>query len=1127
MKNIYKRRPDKRKIIRRFNLSVFILFLAIFQVSAGSYAQLITLNEKNASMEKVFRSIKQQTGYVFVYDNNDFKSSRIDIHIKNSTISEAMNECLKDLPFTYKVVKNNILVKRDEGAGLKEIQQKIISGKVVDANGAPLTGVTVRLKGSTLGTTTNASGNYSLEIPGTEGVLQFSFIGFTPQEMTIGSNTTVNATLMVGNSSLTDVVVVGYGTQQRREITGAISSVKASDLENMPVNRVEQSLQGRTSGLTITTSSGQPGSGAVVRVRGTTSINNSDPLYIVDGVQIGGGIDYLNQADIASIEVLKDAASAAIYGARAANGVILITTKTGTRTGKINANYNAYAGLQSPARKLSLLNATEYATLLNEATVAGGGLIRFPNPSQYGVGTDWQDAVFKNNAPIQNHELSLSGGNEVSTYFGSFGYLDQEGIVASSNSKYKRFTMRFNSNHNITKAIRFGNNIGYTRTNSVGIGTNDEWGSPLNRAINIDPITPLIVTDPAVINSAPYNNQPVVRDRNGNPYGISNLVTSEILNPIAALAVAQGNGWSDKIVGNVFVEVEPIEGLKIRSNGGVDLAFWGNESFSPVFYLNSINQNTLNGYTRNMNRGLFWSIENTVSYDKVVDKHHVNGLVGISAQKNKGETNGGTKRGIPVDNIKEASLAFPVPQTNQFFSGGEYLNTLNSLFARVNYSFDEKYLLTAIIRRDGSSRFGPNNKYGYFPSASLGWIASSEEFWPENRVISFLKIRGSYGQTGNDNVGDFRYLSTVGGGRNYTIGDVLQNGVSPNAISNPDLRWEKTTQTNIGFDMNFVSGFNLTADVFTKETTGMLLDIAVPWYVGNNGPVGNIADMTNKGVELELGYRKTFGEFKLDLAANATYIKNKVTYLGADKEFLGGQVFSPQAVQITRTAVGLPVGYIYGYRTDGIFQNQSEINSYVNSEGKLLQPNARPGDLRFVDVNKDGSVSEDDRTFIGNPTPDWTFGFTASASYKNFDVVAFGQGTVGNDVFQALRRFDLPTANWTTAALGRWTGEGSTNSFPRLTIDDKNQNFSRSSDFFVEDGSYFRIKVLQVGYSLPSSMIHKIGLNKLRIYATANNLVTFTKYSGYDPEIGGGSYGVDRGYYPQARSFMLGVNVGF
>src|SRR5690606_65500 len=409
----------------------------------------------------------------------------------------------------------------------------------------------------------------------------------------------------------------------------------------------------------------------------------------------------------------------------------------------------------------------------------------------------------------------------------------------------------------------------------------------------------------------------------------------------------------------------------------------------------------------------------------------------------------------------------------------------------------------------------------------VGWIASSEDFWPENGVVSFLKLRGSYGQTGNDNVGDFRYLSTVGGGRNYTIGGELQNGVSPNAISNPDLKWEKTTQTNIGFDINFLTSFTLTTDFFNKTTTGMLLDIAVPWYVGNNGPVGNIADMTNKGIEFELGYRKTLGEFHLDLAANATYIKNEVTYLGDDKEFLGGQVFSPQAVQITRTAVGLPVGYIYGYKTDGIFQNQSDINSYVNSDGEALQPNAQPGDLRFVDVNNDGAVSEDDRTFIGDPTPDWTFGFTASARYKNFDIVAFGQGTVGNDVFQALRRFDLPTANWTTAALGRWTGEGSTNTFPRLTIDDQNQNFSRSSDFFVEDGSYFRIKVLQIGYSLPNHIINQIGLNKLRVYATANNLLTFTKYSGYDPEIGGGSYGIDRGYYPQARSFMLGINVGF
>ena len=563
-----------------------------------------------------------------------------------------------------------------------------VSGRVTStATGEPLAGATISVKGSTLATTTNEEGNYTITVPRAGSVLEVSYQGMATREYTVNESGNINFQLEQGAGSvLNEVVVIGYGTQSRRTVTTAISSVKSKDLENMPIFRVEQALQGRVSGLTITSTSGQPGAGSTVRVRGTTTIGNSDPLYIVDGVQVGGGIDYLNQADIESIEVLKDAASAAIYGARAANGVILVTTKKGKR-GQLAVNYNGFLGTQAPWRKLELLNAQEYATLLNEAYVAAGQNIRFPNPAALGKGTDWQAAVFNDNAPIQNHEFNISGGSERSTYYASFGLLDQEGIVASSNSQYNRFTVRFNSSHKITNAITFGNNIGYTRTKSVGVSTNEEWGSPLNRAINLDPITPLIVTDPAMLNSSPYNNPLVVRDENGNPYGISSIVTSEILNPLAALKIAQGNGWSDKIVGNVYAEVEPLRGLKLRSSIGADLAFWGDEGFQPLYYLNATNQNTaLNGYTRNSNRGLFWLWENTASYNRAFGNHDFTVLAGTSAQKNNGESQGGTKRGIPVDHIDDASLAFSVPQTNQFFWGGEYQETLASLFGRLNYS---------------------------------------------------------------------------------------------------------------------------------------------------------------------------------------------------------------------------------------------------------------------------------------------------------------------------------------------------------------------------------------------------------------------------------------------------------
>jgi TonB-linked SusC/RagA family outer membrane protein len=1013
-------------------------------------------------------------------------------------------------------------------------QEIDVSGRVTaKSDGMPIPGVTVKIQGATAtGVATNQNGEFRIRVPKPGTILVISQIGMASQTIAVNSNTPLNIVLSEDASELEQVVVVGYGTQKKSVVTGAISQVKASDLENMPVTRIEQSLQGRTSGLTITTSSGQPGDGATLRIRGTTSINNSDALYIVDGVQVGGGIDYLNQADIESIEVLKDAASAAIYGARAANGVIIVTTKKGTKNSKMSVNYNTYLGTQAPARKLDLLNATQFATLYNEAEYAKTPSLttpRFPNPSQYGEGTDWQAAVFNNSAKIQNHELSISGGGEKSTYYSSFGYFDQDGIVATSNSNYKRFTARFNSEHQITNAIKFGQTIGYTRTNSIGVGTNTEYGSPLGRAINMDPLTPIVETDPSKFNTTPYTTNPVVRNAQGFPYGISNIAQSEILNPIAALAVAQGNGWSDKIVGNVFVEAEIIKGLKFRSQGGVDLAFWGGEGFTPVHYLSSTFSALVNSYSRNSNRGLFWSLENTVSYTKSIQNNNFSVLLGYSAQKNKGETQNGTLQGLPVDNIKDASLGFSVPRENRNFGGGEYLNTLNSAFARLTYDYNEKYLFTGIIRRDGSSRFGSNNKFGYFPSASAGWVASKEDFFPKNNVVTFLKIRGSYGVTGNDNIGDFRYISTVSGGRNYTLGTSagLNIGVSPDALSNPDLRWEETSSTDVGLDANLFQNLTLTANWYKKKTSGMLLQIAVPGYVGNNGPIGNIADLTNKGFELELGFNKRLGDFSFRVAANGSFVKNEIVYLGAEKEFLQGQTVTPQGLEVTRTKLGYSIGSFYGYRSNGLFQNQGEINNYKNSSGGLIQPNAKPGDIRFVDVNNSGVIDPNDREIIGDPTPDFTYGLTFNAAYKGFDMVVLGQGVTGNQIFNATRRFDLSTSNYQTSILNRWTGEGTSNTIPRLTLDDTNENYSRSSSLFLEDGAYFRIKTLQIGYTVPNKLTQKAGLNKVRFYVMANNLVTITKYTGFDPEIGGGSYGVDRGFYPQARTFYAGLNIGF
>ncbi|MBL3658701.1 SusC/RagA family TonB-linked outer membrane protein [Fulvivirga sediminis] len=1013
--------------------------------------------------------------------------------------------------------------------------QSTITGTVMDEETAqPIPGVNVLIKGTSKGTVTDIDGSFTLEAA-SDQILIFSFIGYMSQEVPVGNQTTFNISLGQDVETLDEVVVVGYGVQKKKEVTGAITSVGAEDLESLPINNVGQALQGRTSGLTIAANSGQPGSAATIRVRGITSLNNNDPLWVVDGVVVdNGGIGYLNQSDIESIEVLKDAASQAIYGARAAAGVVLVTTKKGKKGG-LKVNYSGYYGTSAPARKLDLLNATEYATLRNEASLAAGKGIVYDNPSEFGKGTDWQDAIFNNHAKRQNHEVSLSGGNDVSTFYLSFGYLNQEGIVVSDISEYERYNIRLNSTHNVAKWLKVGQNLGYSREKSIGLGnTNSEFGGPLSSAINLDPLTPVVVKDDSLMNTAPYTNPGVVRDANGYPYGISSEVGQEMTNPVAYMQTRLGNyGWSDNIVGNVFAQAEPIEGLILRSTLGAKLSFWGDESFTPIYFLNSSTNTSQTSFNRGTNRKLDWNLENTVSYSKSINDHKFTVLLGQGAyMDNRSKGVNLTVFNIPVDNFDDASLNFDVPVRSTAPGGYENIpHAVSSIFGRVNYSFKEKYLFTATVRRDGSSRFSDKNKYGYFPSGSIGWVTSEEDFWPENDIVNFLKIRGSYGIVGNDNIGDFAYLLTISPGRNYTFGNsgAYSNGWSPDAPPNRNLKWEETSQANIGFEATVLQDLTVTFDWYKKVTTGILQYPRIPAYYGTVGNTAkNAADMENMGLELELGYRKQLGEFNLSVNGNVSYLKNKVTYLNDGVAYLdGGETFQSSSYPITRTAVGQPVNSFYGFKTLGIFQNQEEIDNYRNEEGKLIQPNAKPGDFKWQDRDGNGEINEKDRDFIGSPIPDWSYGLTLSLEYKNFDFMVFGQGVAGNEIFQGLRRLDIIKANYQTSALGRWTGEGTSNDYPRLVDEDPNRNFTNPSDFYLEKGDYFRIKTMQLGYSLPSALISKAGMTNARVYIMAENLFTFTKYSGYDPEIGGGVMSIDRGVYPQARSFMVGLSVGF
>lgn len=1011
-----------------------------------------------------------------------------------------------------------------------QAQELTVNGKIVDERGLSIPGATIVIEGTEKSTISDLDGDYGIKAP-SDGTLTISYLGYKTVQEPIKGRTKIDFKLVLSSQELQEVVVVGYGTQKKSVVTGAISSVKAKDLEDLPITRVEQSLQGRVSGVFIAANSGAPGSSATVRVRGVTSLGNNEPLWVIDGVIVdAGGIGYLNQSDIASVEVLKDAASQAIYGARSAAGVILITTKKG-KAGKMSVSYTGYSGFSAPARKLKMLNATQYATLNNESRAASNLAIQFPNPESYGVGTDWQDAIFNKSAFRFGHDVSLSGGNDVSTFYVSFGILDQEGIVATDVSSYSRKNIRLNSTHKISKLFTFGQTLGYSREKNIGFGSNNEFGGILSSAINLDPITPLIETDPVRANATPYTNNGVFRDINGNPYGISKYVAQEMSNPLANIQSIMGNyGWADNFVGNAYLELEATKGLKFRSTLGAKLAYYGNESFTPVSYFNSSNNNPVNNISSSSNQGFGWNIENIASYTKSLENHNFTVLIGQGHYvDNISNGKGVTYKNLPITSYQDASFGYGTPQEDidgYAYEGSEHV--VNSYFSRLNYDFKEKYLVTGIIRRDGSSRFGSNNKYGTFPSFSLGWVVSKEDFWKENDVVNQLKFRGGYGVTGSDAIGDFKYLSTIGGGRNYTLGTSgsVTVGYSPNAPSNPDLKWEETSQLNIGFEARIFQNFNMTFDFYNKKTTGILQDIELPGYLGSTGnPSANVADMLNKGFDFELSYKKRIGAFDISANANVSYLQNEVTFLGNGIEYLsGGAGFQASTYPLTRTQVGQTVNSFYGFQTDGIFQNQAEINSYTNATGELIQPNAAPGDFRWKDNDGDGSITEKDRAFIGSPLPDYTFGFTLNIEYKGFDALIFGQGVTGNKIFQGLRRLDVTNANYQTAALGRWTGEGTSNTYPRLTNDDPNHNFSNPSNFYLEDGDYFRIKTIQVGYSLPSDVVKRAAMSKARIYVTGENLFTFTKYTGYDPEIGGG---VDKGYYPQAKTVLLGLNVQF
>lgn len=1029
-------------------------------------------------------------------------------------------------------------------------QTSEVKGVVTDADtGETLIGVSVAQKGTINGTMTDIDGQYSINVPA-GATLVFTYVGYDAQEhQTNGS--ILDVRLKTSQQMLDEIIVVGYGVQKKSVVTAAISQVTAADLKNASPVRVDNALQGLVSGVQVTTSSGQPGAASKIRVRGTGTINNSDPLYIIDGMPVDGGIDYLNPSDIASIEILKDAASGAVYGARAANGVVLVTTKSG-KIGKTKVTYDFSYGFQRPWRERKMLDGTQYATLMNEASNYAGKGNMYDNVAQYGKGTDWQKETFNYDAPVQNHQVSVSGATDKVNYFLSLGYYNQEGIVGGDygRSNYKRMSLRSNTNYtlfdesnerNWLKKMTIGVNVGYSRINNTSIETNSLTGSALGNAIFLSPLMDVYADSEADlikehnIDTNTYGS--LIRDaKTGRLLNIPSKDFNEISNPLAYLSLPGEKHNSDKFVASFFTELSVWDNLKFKTSYGTDLAFWGTDGWSKPYYINVNAHNDKSNVWSEMNRGCTWQIENVLTYDKSFNGHSFAVVLGQSAKKYTGRR----LKGEGTDMIDlmgdKANIDFTsgLPSDGKQMAEGGLFDpaTLASYFGRLSYNYDERYMFQFTMRRDGSSNFGPDNKWATFPSVSLGWNITNEKFM-ENRPawLTSTKLRLSWGKNGNENIGAFRYTANVQMNSNYVFGggsnQTIIGGSRPTGTPNAGLKWEESEQYDAGLDFAFLrNSLTFTVDYFKKKTNGMLKQMSIPSYLGAPLPWGNVGDMENSGVELDLGYKFESGDWSFRAGLNASYLKNKLINLGnADGFEMSDHVHI--IGNVSRAENGMPYPYFYGYKTAGIFQNQAQIDAYVNDKGEKLQAAAQPGDVIFMDVDGNGVISDQDKTKIGKGTPDWTYGFNFQAAWKDIDFSMLIAGTIGNDIFDATRRVDLNYVNLSEEMMGRWHGEGTSNSIPRFSWTNTNDN-NRVSDLYIKNGSYMRLKNIQLGYTLPRELTGKAFISSLRVYVAAENLFTFTGYKGFDPEISyGNSSGIDRGIYPQARIFTVGFNLNF
>lgn len=1103
--------PRFKQIFRIMRISTFLLMVCVFCSYAGnahSQNAKVSIHMNNVKLDKILNEIENQTDYLFIYNNQVDINKITSVKVKNEAVAQVLDRILSGTGINYELEGTHIILTTEAIKDLHAQQQaKTVTGTVTDVSGEPIIGANIRIKGTTTGTITDIDGNFSIKAE-PQSVIEVSYIGYLTQETVINNQKSIRFLLKEDTKTLDEVVVIGYGVQKKADLTGSVANINTEKLNTQSNANIGQALQGKIAGVDIVSQGGAPGPGTRIMVRGIGTLNNASPLYIVDGMYMNS-IDHINPNDIASIDVLKDASSAAIYGSRAANGVIIVTTKEGSNTeGKPIIDLSVNLGISTASKFLDMLDAKGWAEVTTIARQAiGKPALDMATDLANKPDNDWQDIMFRP-ALMQNYNLSVKGGGKYSTYYTGLGYFNQDGIVKGTN--YQRY--------NIQSKNDYKRGIFSAGTNLIISFSHDK---PLHQELRGGMIGTILQSVPTL---EKYD------DTREGGYGGTYGDVVNIPHPLAIIDDNIMDRYNEnvKIFANLYAQIELFKGLKYKLNLTPDFSFERYKNYLNKYDF-GLATNSITQLTERQRRRRNILVENLLTFDRTFGEHKISALAGYTYQDSRFRHIQAYGEGLP-QGLEEIDAA----TTNRSNEGNSWRSVLTSILGRVFYSYQNKYLFTATIRRDGSSKFGKNNRYGYFPSFSLGWNVAEEKFMENVHWLDQLKLRGGYGVLGNQEIDNYQYSSTITTGINYPDGNGgLLQGAFPKNFANPDIKWEETAMTNVGIDfMAFNNRLSLTADYYVKNTKDILLTVPIPISSGGaNDPIRNAGKIRNNGFEFNLGWMdQPNPDISYGINLIGSFNKNKVIAMGSESGSIKGGSTN-QNITTSETKAGYPIGGYWLISTAGYFNSQEEVDAYAK-DGKKIQPAAEPGDIKFVDANNDGVINDDDRVFQGSPFPDFTFALNGNMRYKNFDLSIGLQGVLGNKIYNATRQTleDVTKgSNFLASCLDYWTPENKNASHPRLTWDDPNRNTRAESDRYLENGSYLRLRSVQLGYTFPQTWF-KGAIQHARVYINAENLFTITSYSGYSPDVNADNAnyrGFDNFIYPTNRTFMLGLNVTF